>query len=188
MKLLYDSNVHLSVCPSVYLSICLSVHLSIRPYVYLSIYSSICLTDYPSICLSIFLFICLYDFLYMYIYLSVYPSIYLFFIFSSMNKNVELSMFDIWFLRFMNVVILVLYCLGFNLFYSFCIVIFFYTTILVYLFLQLNLYIFYASIYIWVSHRVVVSALHSGWENPSSSLPINFELGWQLLLQYCHNI
>ena len=40
----------------------------------------------------------------------------------------------------------------------------------------------------WVSHRVVVSALHSGWENPSSSLPINFELELQLLLQYCHNI
>ncbi len=30
--------------------------------------------------------------------------------------------------------------------------------------------------YVWVSNRVVVSALHSGWENPSSSLPINFEL------------
>ncbi len=28
-----------------------------------------------------------------------------------------------------------------------------------------------------IFHRVVVSALHSGWENPSSSLPINFELG-----------
>ncbi len=30
--------------------------------------------------------------------------------------------------------------------------------------------------------------VHSGWENPSSSLPINFALGLQLLLQSCHNI
>ncbi len=28
-----------------------------------------------------------------------------------------------------------------------------------------------------VSHRVVVSALHFGWENPSSSFPIDFALG-----------
>ena len=28
-----------------------------------------------------------------------------------------------------------------------------------------------------VSHSVVVSALHSGWENPSSSLPIHIALG-----------
>ncbi len=32
-------------------------------------------------------------------------------------------------------------------------------------------------------HRVVVSALHSGWEIPISRPPINFELGWQLLLK-----
>ena len=32
-----------------------------------------------------------------------------------------------------------------------------------------------------MSHSVVVSALHSGWENPSSSHPIDFALGWQLL-------
>ena len=42
----------------------------------------------------------------------------------------------------------------------------------------MDLYEFISSMYPkMVSHRVMVSPLHSGWENPSSSLFADFELG-----------